>query len=274
VIRYLIAKYVDDLTRNEPINVGVIVLDGADVVARFDGEDDARKIDLRRVRNRVTGSHSYRAWVDYWRTVLESPERVSRDLRGVSPGDSAVVSHLLEKSGRDFYIEQGGTIVFDVEAKSASDLLEELFARLVRQPDPEAPPSLREKSKEALRAAGAPLEDRDRFQEHVPVEVEVRGVTVQEEVSYAVMNGYWNYLQVMPFDPAHARTSRKEASHCAFLFEHSDVVRENGVILYDQTDLPANQYRFLELLMALAPVVNVNDTEHAAEALQGHLNLG
>lgn len=273
MIHYLVAKYVDDLSRNEPINIGVIVYDGLDAVARFDGENEAGKLDRRRVVNRITGSKAYAAWVAYWRSALREPSSADRSLKGLTAGDPRAVEHLLARPGRDFYLERGGTILLDVDAKTLEANLEDLFARLVRQPDLPAPPSLKEKSRQALAAAGAPLDNEERFKEQIPVRLELEGVAVEQEVSYAVMNGDWHFLQEMPFDPGSTRRSKKEASHCAFLFEHAAELK-GGMILYDQADIPVGQWAILELLMQYGTTVNVNDIEEAAERLQKGLALG
>lgn len=274
MIRYLVAKYIDDLTRNEPTNVGVIVYDGSQAVARFDGEDDHARIDLRRLRGPVTGKHAYRAWVDYWRAVLENPANADAKLKDVPSGDSRVIEHLISSSGRDFYMQPGGTILIDAERSTPQETLDDLFMRLVRQPDPPAPPTLREKSRQALAQAGAPLNDESRFVEQQRVSVTVRGATMTDEISYAVKNGTWHYLQEMPFSPDKPRASRKEASHCAFLFEHLPAIQESGAILYDESDITDGQYQLLEMLMQIATTVDVNKTDYAADRLQKHLHLG
>lgn len=273
MIHYLVAKYVDDLSRNEPTNIGVVVYDGSRALARFDGEDENARIDLRRVRSRITGSHAYRAWVEYWRTVLEQPDKADRGLKDVASGDSRVIEQLIASSGRDFYLDPGGKILLDAEANTLQEVLDDLFARLVRHPDPPVPPTLREKSREALAQAGAPMNDESRFKEQHIVSLDVQGAQFSDEISYAVRNGTWHYLQEVPFSPDKPRASRKEATHCAFLFEHLPEIRQSGVFLYDRNDLTSPQYQLLEMLMKLAPVVNVNATDEAAERLQQHLHL-
>jgi hypothetical protein len=269
---YLIAKYVQDLSRNEPRNIGVIAYDGSRAVARFDGEDDAERVDLRRVRHRITGSRTYLAWVEYWRRALREPGILDRSIKGAPPGDSTVIDRLLEVPGGDFYLEPGGTILFDASRPELRETVDELFTRLVREDEQPTPPDLRKKSRDALAAAGAPLDDEARFKERVPLPVDVEGVRVEEEVSYAVMNGSWNFLQEVSFDSSSPRRSRKEVSHCVFLFEHA--LRESGsLILYDQTDLVAESYPLLELLRRFGPTVNVDNTDNAAEAINERLGL-
>lgn len=274
MIHYLIAKYVDDLARNEPRNVGVIAYDGAAMLARFDGEDDQGRMDLRRVKGPRNAAQTFRAWVDYWRAAIDEPHALDRALRDVSPGDVRIADYLLELPSQDFYLERGGTILLDGDELSLYETLTDLFARLVRVPDAPASPSLGDKSRTAIAAAGVRLDDA-RFEVDVPVTLEFDGgVKLDENVSYAVTNGKRHYLQEMPFDPGKPTRSQKEASHCVVLFEHSAEIRDSGLVLYDRSSVTAEQYRLLELLMLYAPVVNVNDVDGAAAKLRTHLQVG
>jgi hypothetical protein len=271
MIKYLIAKYVDDLARNEPINVGVVASDGENIVARFDGENDAQKVDLRHVRHRISGSHAYRAWVHYWRVAIADPRAVG--VQGESPSPANVLDFLVGEGGSDFYIEPGGEILVDHDERSLEESARELYEKLVKQPDPPSPMSLQEKSRQALASAGAPMDDKSRFRDQFMVKLDVEGVQVEHEVSYAVMNGKWHYLQEMPFDPGKPRVSRKEASHCAFLFEHAGWGRDDCAILYDGSDLSESSSGLLEMLESFAPLVDVDRTDDAAKALHESLNL-
>lgn len=269
MITYFIAKYVDDLARNEPDNVGIIATDGEQIAARFDGENDAGNIDLRKVRHRITGSHAYKGWVHYWRAAISDPSAVGADCS--APTD--VLRYLAEAASGDFYIEPGGTILLDAEDRDLTETARELYEKLVREPDPPSPLSLQEKSRQALAAAGAPMEDEHRFRKQFIVELDVDGVSVEHEVSYAVMNGEWHYLQEVPFDPGKPRVSRKEASHCAFLFEHAHWNKDDSLILYDGSDLSEHSQGLLKMLNSFAPVVDVDRLDDAAEVLHTSLKL-
>ena len=163
VIRYLVAKYIDDQSRNEPRNIGVVVYDGTHAVLRFDGEGNDGLPDLRKVRHRISGSRTYQEWVKYWRSTLECPGKIDKALQDAPSGDPRVIESLIESSGQDFFLEEGGAIVLDTEHKSLNAMGDDLFGRLVRLPDPPAPASLQDKSENALTRAGAPLDDAERF---------------------------------------------------------------------------------------------------------------
>ncbi len=274
--RYLIVKYVDDVSRNEPRNIGVVVFDGTNAVARFDGEGNDGLPDLRRVRYRITGSHAYREWVKYWRTTLDNPGKIERSLDGLPSGDPRVIESLVSSSGQEFYLEDGGSILLDTEGTSLEAMATDLFTRLVHEPDPPAPASLRDKSEKALASAGAPLDDPERFQKEVNVTVTgPGGEIIPDEISYAVKNGAWHYLQEVPFNPDKPRLNRKEAFNCAFFFQHAVELSGGAAILYDRSDLndEGNGEQLLHMLGELGTLIDVGATEDAAEQLHSHLQL-
>jgi hypothetical protein len=281
MISYLLARYTDDLTRNEPINVGVVVYDGTSALARFDGEDPGtRTIDLRRVRHRITGSHTYRAWVAYWRRALTEPAVLTPQLAGAQPGDPAVIEFLLGLGGDEFSLIRGGEIVFDGDERSLEATLRDLYERLVRAPEPDAPPSLRDKSEQAMHLAGVPLDDAGRFRTRPKIALSVGGQTQEQEVSYGVLNGHWHYLQEASFDPRSERVSSKEAHHVAFIFEHATCTEPDGelehdakVALYDSTDLTDLTRGLLGLISPFAQTIDVSSPEDAADPLRHALAL-
>jgi hypothetical protein len=253
---YLIAKYVDDIRRNEPVNVGVIVFDGARVTARFEGEDDVGRIDKRKLR-RHSGRDAYVAWVAHWRRLIAEQQ----------PADA-----LISASSQDFYLERGGVVLLDLDARALNDTVNDLYARLVKPDDPPAPMSLQEKSQRALRLAGADLEDDTRFRTDIAVTLDVGGQQFDETFSYGVRNGTWHYLQEVSFDPQKPRVSRKEANHCAFLMEHADI-SGSRLVLYDAADIDESTAPLLELVQTFAPAVDVGDPDGAVVGLRSQLAL-
>lgn len=273
MIKYAIVRYVDDLTRNEAVNVGVIVYDGERAMARFDGEDPkSHAIDLRRIRHRITGSYTYRSWVAFWRRALVEPAVISPSLAEAHAGDAAIIDYLIGLGGDEFSIVHGGEILLDADERDLGRTLTDLYERVVRAEEPPAPPSLRDKSHQALVLAGAPIDDQHRFKEQAQIDLNVRGTVVTEEVSYAVLNGRWHYAQEASFDPRSVRNTRKEAHHAAFIFEYANV-DSNGLILYDETDVVDKTRGLLDVISAFAKPVDVSRPEEAAPLLRKALSL-
>jgi hypothetical protein len=68
MVRIYLAKYMRDLRRREPVNIGVIVDDGKAIYQRFMGDEaEERPIVVAAVANLAV----YDSWMDYWhRTIL------------------------------------------------------------------------------------------------------------------------------------------------------------------------------------------------------------
>ena len=275
MIHYLIVKYVDDLNRNEPKNVGIVAYDGSDAVVRFDGEKEDGGIDLRRVRYRITGSHAYGQWVDYWRTALYEPWKIEKRLKGLPAGDPQVIRSLIASSGDQFFVEEGGEIIHDADHLSLDAMGDDLFRRLVHEPEPPAPTSLKDKSESALARAGAPLADPERFQKQFAVTVSgPGGEQIPDEISYRVKNGSWHYLQEVPFIPDRPRSNKREVFKSVYVFQNVPELREGGAILYDSSDVSASgDEQLLHVLGDLGTLIDVDAPEDAAETLASHLHL-
>src|SRR5690348_1103045 len=71
--KYLLAKYIPDLHRMEPRNIGVIVWSAAGVEGRFLAEnpDKPGEVDGRSVPAFITSLSAYKQWIKYWKTSLE-----------------------------------------------------------------------------------------------------------------------------------------------------------------------------------------------------------
>jgi len=118
--QWFIAKYMPDLQRREPRNVGVVLFFGDRMLSRFLGEDplDPGKIDGRSIRHKVGSPTNYRDWVHFWRVAAASgPEQIIAR----RPADN----YYLERAGQQL---AGGAT--DPEA-----LLSRLFSQLVADAD-------------------------------------------------------------------------------------------------------------------------------------------
>jgi hypothetical protein len=119
---WFVAKYMSDLRRREPTNVGVVLIaaHGA-AFARFKGEDDATgEVDGRRIR---TGSlENYKAWVAHWRRTIErNPDPVRLAKRDPS---------------QNYFLEFGGERLVGNEETDPRQLLDLLYRELVEENPP------------------------------------------------------------------------------------------------------------------------------------------
>lgn len=118
-IEWLIAKYVADLHRQEPRNVGVVVKAGDSFLTRFLGERADGQIDGRRVRW-PSSLANYRAWVDYWRYAVNQ--------------EGADLGNLTKRLGdENYYLEYGGERLFGSEDTDPNYMLDYLYSVLVEE---------------------------------------------------------------------------------------------------------------------------------------------
>lgn len=129
---YLIAKYVPDLFRNEPINIGVVVWVDGGVVCRFLGQREDGAIDGRSLSSQVSSVQNYKSWVEMWCSKANSDRLVSRaEYESVLKSDPKFLDVLAESGKGNYVIEKGGEILEEVNQTNASDVLDFLFRRLV-----------------------------------------------------------------------------------------------------------------------------------------------
>ena len=115
--RWLVAKYMPDLRRREPDNVGVILLMDGRAHLRFLGQRDGR-VDGRSVR--WAGSvKNYKAWVDYWTQAAETTPL------------EALTSKLTAHVGdANYIVEVGGERIFG-DGATPEEMLDYLYTTLI-----------------------------------------------------------------------------------------------------------------------------------------------
>lgn len=130
--RFLIAKYVPDLRRMEPRNVGVIVWSNGDIRARFSGEKSNGRTEVAPpTRLQIQSRNAYRQWIDYWRALIAKPALNDSRGRAVERDDSEFVSLLASKSKQQFYLAEGGEFLESIKPTELDAVADELFSELV-----------------------------------------------------------------------------------------------------------------------------------------------
>jgi hypothetical protein len=117
---WFVAKYMSDLRRREPRNVGVILSSNGHLFCRFYGERPSGELDGRRMKG-VASSDNYRDWVHYWRSI--------KRVEGL---------RLVHGATDNYYLERGGQQIVG-EPMEPAVLLEELYAQLVARHDNDEP---------------------------------------------------------------------------------------------------------------------------------------
>ena len=125
--RYFVAKYVSDLQRMEPRNIGIILWTPAGASARFLAErpDQPGQVDGRSVPPFVTSTGAYKQWVEFWRGELaDRPTRTGRLLQ-------RWFDNLRQTSRGNFCLAEGGTVIDEVRPQDIEELTNDLFRKLV-----------------------------------------------------------------------------------------------------------------------------------------------
>src|SRR4051794_12737156 len=174
--RWLVAKYMPDLRRREPMNIGVIlVLPDGQACGRFRAVRQDGNIDGRSAR----WAHSvenYRSHVAYWRHLMESPLTDDMLAQAVRPlGDE------------NYLLEFGGERLSGAEAAGDPDnLLDWLYSELVEETPDSTALSVGELSEVALRTLNLP---RDAFHRDFRLEIERDAVRDAVIFDYRFDNG-------------------------------------------------------------------------------------
>lgn len=116
---YWIAKYVPDLFRNEPKNIGVFVQFNDTFSARFLGEDSDQRIDKRKLRS-FRNADVYEQWVDYWRDLINK-------------GD---IDRLNSHTSGNYIIQNRGKVTNIDKDDNIQNVLNFLFTKLISETGP------------------------------------------------------------------------------------------------------------------------------------------
>lgn len=248
---WLVAKYMPDLRRREPRNVGVVVVAPDGVVSRFKGERIDGHIDGRSARMGMDLG-TYRAWIDFWRHELDSPVP-----------EEEVETLLRAEPDQQLLLEFGGRVVYDEEPSSAQALLDEIYPSLVDEPDAgEAEPPIADLSSALLQSAGIA----DKVTPDFKFESRVKDRVDIVRFDYRYSNGRVHLLQNVSLSLADER-SWQSVHAAAWSFEraHSEGFENLVALVKVREPDEAFDYQF-RLIEGYAYVVDVG-----AEASPGLL---
>ena len=145
-VQILVAKYVDDIRRWEPRNVGLLVRHGDTYAGRFVGEREDGTVDGRKLRWNED-SEIYRDWIRFWRGAL-------------SAGESGV-AEALRLSVDNYLLVDAGEVWIGGEDFTAEQILDRYYHAIVDQrtdhQGADEEPSLFDLAESVLARAGATL---------------------------------------------------------------------------------------------------------------------
>ncbi|HEX8393912.1 MAG TPA: hypothetical protein VF665_16335 [Longimicrobium sp.] len=127
--RYAVARYMPDLFRQEPRNIGVFVVSDSHIAFRLVGQKrDDGELDLRKVRSVQRDGSVYSEWFAHWTELVE---RLNRSHYFPSVFADRAISALVAASGNMFTIRDGGLYVPQADALTVEDVADILFQKVV-----------------------------------------------------------------------------------------------------------------------------------------------
>jgi hypothetical protein len=179
-MQWFVVKYVPDLMRREPKNIGVILLVEGSRTSRFLGEQQDGEIDGRTVPQ--FGNHLvYKAWVKQWRMLRD---------QGADALQHEVVAG--RRAGASFYLEEGGELIAGNDDRPRGEILDDLYATLVRpDSEPAVADDVRRMTMKVIRRLGLTK----KVQERVCLPVTVAGLPDDLWFDYRYDNGRPHLMQ-------------------------------------------------------------------------------
>lgn len=146
--RFLVAKYIRDMHRLEPRNIGVVVWIDGILSARFLGEDTSSPGTVRAPRSlKVHDQEAYSEWIRHWREQMSLPAlSINANGEQVSRESPKFVDALKNKSKLHFILVDAGFLRGKTDPKDIGDVVSDLFESLVADKKAEASDATEEES--------------------------------------------------------------------------------------------------------------------------------
>jgi len=273
--RYLVVKFIPDLTRMEPRNVGILVWSRKGTAARFMGEkaNSPGEIDARLPGFIKDVLPAYRQWVKFWQTEISKTN--IEPYSGGEPVsvDSVDFFKVLKSSGKgNFLVEDGGILLDELSpCSSPKDFADYLFQHLVEEPsDNDAMTkdvTLQNIAEDAFEKSHIKADPH--FHNDYPIDCPIgdAGKKTKLQFSHAYKNGSLTLLQKVSF-PKTATTLKTIVRSNAFMFEQAIksnfIDRSHGCalihILPEQRNEPEIS-EAIDVLDTYATVYNLHDQE-------------
>lgn len=176
--RFILAKYVPDLGRMEPKNIGVFVWWKGAMRARFLTDAHAAEI--------VNDVATYKRWTAFWSRKIEGGEFAPTRGKPVSMKDPKCIDALVSTQKGNYILVDSGELLRKVPIREMNDVVDFLFNELV-EPIPGAmakkDTSFASRCSQVLTTAGVEFKKRE------PIECTWKGVTRHLHPDYYIGNG-------------------------------------------------------------------------------------
>lgn len=276
-LSFVVFKYIPNLRRQEPRNVGVALIHSTGVHARFVGEGLPGDIDLRTVRPLIGDTGAYEQWVDYWRYHVEQGN--------ASNGENAsdALKELINSSRNNYIVVPGGRVLVPgAEDKDPNTLLSFLYNEVVETED--EPPlnvkiDLERTAAQLVKASGisrSPL-----FQQSPKIMVLNRkGVREKITPDYLIINRNYNVLESVSLHMTSESSARRALDATQYMYEKLEVHAKNEnrkeAVFVSFIDARPERYTFnieevTTILQSWGPIVDVSQTDSSVKVLESIL---
>jgi hypothetical protein len=275
---FLVCKYVPDPRRQEPRNVGVVLLHPTEgVQARFLGEDLPGEIDGRKVAGVVRDTKGYDQWVTYWRYCTQA---INLD----DPSDPKILEQvrtsLLSSSRNNYTVVEGGEVMISgAEDKDPSALLSYVYNEIVER-DIDTTQlekiDLDRRSHQIIQDLG--FTDRALFTVSPKIDVmNRRGRRERVSPSYLLINKKYNVLENIALHSSSEKSARRAIDATQYMYEkletHAKQENNRDAVFASFIDARQEKYTYdlselVDLLSSWGPVVNIADIEGSKQVLE------
>ncbi len=180
--RYILAKYVPDLSRMEPRNIGLFLWHKGRFQARFLEAENAPFI---------TDKATFVRWVDYWVKMTDGQEIAVPGRPPVPKKDEACIDALLEAQEGEYLLVDAGFVPQNLTVKEMPQAVDFLFSELVAIHESltarETATTLKIRCKRIFDRTG--LSQHSDFKAKYPVKCPVYGVQRHLHFHYGLGNG-------------------------------------------------------------------------------------
>lgn len=282
--RYMVAKYIPDVLRIEPRNIGVIVWSPLGVRAQFAAEipDRLGELDGRSIPSFITSGNAYRQWIQFWRSEIEKP--AVEPLTGGPPvprSSPEFLDTLQALSKGNFVLGEGGFLLDAVSTDELPDVVEQLFDLLVKNinGDEGRDPTLDELCDHLIERAQLQMDPhfQSAFKVVCPLAKGLQATVETFEFSHAYKNGSLQRLYQRVSLSKRRTVLRKTVHDAAWMFqnviEHDIITRDQGGVLVNISDeqrVEPDVRNALSVLNSVTRIINVSDQD---TALHEFLNL-
>ncbi len=272
--RYLVAKYVPDVFRNEPINIGVLTWIDGKVASKFLGQraDGSINGKAQGITGRIKSVQNYKQWVENWVARLKGDKIQTRENGTVLHESPDFLPALAAYGAGNYLLETGGELLDDTAPSEVNEVTEYLFNTLVGAPEEKEQYKSPDEVRDGL-IRDADVQMDERVKTDWPVPLDLRGKTIKPRFNLYIGNGTPELLAQMVPLTSHPRAVQNSARAAELLFLqvlNAGMLPQDRCIafVYSREDEEDEDMisETLDELSSVATIMNITDDRAGAVA--------